>query len=90
MNQQSCSAQKGYQVLLGVTVPLSSLRLWDFPGGPVVKTPPSNAGGTGSVPCQGAKIPHASWAKTKTLNKSNKFNKDFFSKAILDLMEIKK
>ena len=52
----------------------------DFLGGPVVKTPPSNAGGTGSVPCQGAKIPHASWPKTKTLNKSNKFNKVFLKK----------
>ena len=62
----------------------------DFPGRLVVKTSPSNAGGTVSMPDQGAKIPHASWAKTKTLNKSNKFNKDFFSKAILDLMEIKK
>ena len=32
----------------------------DFPGGPVVKTLPSNAGGVGSVPGQGAKILHAS------------------------------
>ena len=28
----------------------------DFPGGPVVKTLPSNAGGAGSVPGGGAKI----------------------------------
>ena len=28
----------------------------DFPGGPVVKTSPSNAGGTGSILCWGAKI----------------------------------
>ena len=27
----------------------------DFPGGPVVKTLPSNAGGAGSIPGQGAK-----------------------------------
>ena len=27
--------------------------------GPVVKTPPSNAGGMGSIPGQGTKIPHA-------------------------------
>ena len=33
--------------------------MWDFPGGPVVKTLPSNAGDTGSTPGQGAKIPHA-------------------------------
>ena len=31
----------------------------DFPGGSVVKTLPSNAGGVGSVPDQGAKILHA-------------------------------
>ena len=32
---------------------------WDFPGGPVVKTSRSNAGGAGSIPGQGAKILHA-------------------------------
>ena len=30
----------------------------DFPGGPVVKNPPCNAGDMGSIPGQGAKIPH--------------------------------
>ena len=30
----------------------------DFPRGPVVKTRPSNAGGVGSIPGQGTKIPH--------------------------------
>ena len=30
-----------------------------FPGGPVGKNPPSNAGDTGSIPGQGTKIPHA-------------------------------
>ena len=34
----------------------------DF-GGPVVQVLPSNAGGVGSIPDQGAKIPHQ---KTKT------------------------
>ena len=33
---------------------------WDFPGDPVVKNPPSNAGDVGSLPGQGTKIPHAS------------------------------
>ena len=33
----------------------------DFPGGPVVKTSPSNAGGAGLIPGLGAKIPYASW-----------------------------
>ena len=32
---------------------------WDFPGGPVVKNPPSNAGDVGSIPGWGTKIPHA-------------------------------
>ena len=31
----------------------------DFPDGPVVKNPPSNAGDTGSIPGRGIKIPHA-------------------------------
>jgi len=35
----------------------------DFPGGPGVKTSPSNAGGGGSIPSQGTKMPHASRAK---------------------------
>ena len=52
------------------------------PGGPAVKALPSKAGGTGLIPTQGAKIPHASWPKTKKKNIKekqycNKFNKDF-------------
>ena len=31
----------------------------DFPGGPVVKNPPSIAGDTGSIPGWGTEIPHA-------------------------------
>ena len=31
----------------------------DYPGGPVVKNPPSNAGDVGSIPDWGTKIPHA-------------------------------
>ena len=31
----------------------------DFPGGPVVKNLPSNAGDVGSITGQGIKIPHA-------------------------------
>ena len=31
----------------------------DFPGGPVVKNLPSNAGDAGSIPGQETKIPHA-------------------------------
>ena len=54
--------------------------LGDFPGGPVVKTSPSNAGGAGSILGQGAKIPHASWPKNQNIKQKqycNKFNKDF-------------
>ena len=37
------------------------MKSWDFPGGPVVKTSPSNAGGMG----WGAKISHASQPKNQ-------------------------
>ena len=43
--------------------------LRDPPGGPAVKTLPSKAGGTGLIPTQGAKIPHASWPKTQKKHK---------------------
>ena len=33
-----------------------NLCFWDFPGGPVVKNPPSNAGKAGSIPGRGTKI----------------------------------
>ena len=32
---------------------------WVFPGSPVVKNLPSNAGDAGSIPGWGTKIPHA-------------------------------
>ena len=53
---------------------------WDFPGGPVVKTSPSNAGGAGLIPGWGAKIPHASQPENQNIKQKqycNKFNKDF-------------
>ena len=55
---------------------------WDVPGCPVVKTSLSNAGVSGSIPGQRAKIPHALGVKKKTHNIKqkqycNKFNKDF-------------
>ena len=55
-------------------------HVWDFPGGPVVKTLPSNAGGAGSIPGWGAKTPHASRPKTQNIKQKqccNKCNKDF-------------
>ena len=54
--------------------------VWDFPGGPVVKTSPSSVGGAGSIAGQGAKIPHASRPKNQIIKQKqycNKFNKDF-------------
>ena len=35
------------------------MAAWDFPGGPVVKNLPSNAGDAGSIPGRGTKIPRA-------------------------------
>ena len=34
----------------------------------MVKTLPSNSGGVGLIPCQEAKIPHASWPKSQNIN----------------------
>ena len=42
------------------------LKMETFPGGPVVKILPSNAGGTGSVPGWGSKIPPCLAAKKAT------------------------
>ena len=41
----------------------------DFPGGPVVKSLPSNRKGAGSIPGLGAGILHASWPR-KTKHKT--------------------
>ena len=46
----------------------------------MVKTLPSNTGGASSIPGQGAKIPHTSRPKNKTIKQKqycNKLNKDF-------------
>ena len=48
----------------------------DFPGGPVVKTSPSNAGGAGSIPGWGAKVPYASWTKNQNIKQKQYCNKD--------------
>ena len=39
---------------------LLKARVWDFPGGAVVKNPPANAGDTGSGPCPGRS--HIPWS----------------------------
>ena len=46
----------------------------------MVKTSPSKAGGVGSIPSRGAKIPRASQTKNQNIKRKeycNKFNKDF-------------
>ena len=45
----------------------------DLPGGPVVRTSPSNVGGADLIPGWGAKTSHVSRTKkkTKTSNRSN-------------------
>ena len=52
--QQSFLAEKTHQISYQ-----EERFPWDFPGGPVVKNLPSNAGDVGSIPGQGTKIPHA-------------------------------
>ena len=47
----------------------ASLR--DFPGDPVVKTSPSNAGGEGSIPGRELRSHMPQGQKTKTQNRSN-------------------
>ena len=43
----------------------------DFPGGTVVKNPPANAGGTGSNPGRGTKIPPAAQCDQKKRKKKD-------------------
>ena len=48
----------------------------------MVKTLPSNAWVTGSIPDQRTKIPHASWPKHQSVKQKqhcDKFNKDFLN-----------
>ena len=57
------------QQLMGPLEPIE-MKLRGTPGGPVVKTWPSNARGVDSIPSQRAAIRHASWPKkTKTLKR---------------------
>ena len=54
-------------------------QLWDFPGGPVVRTSPSYVGGAGSISGE-AKIPRASGPKNQNIKQKQycyKFSKDF-------------
>ena len=47
------------RVLLEKPTQTKAVNCGDFPGGPVLKSPPCNAGDTGSIPGRGTKIPHA-------------------------------
>ena len=52
----------------------------DFPGGPVVKTPSSNAEGGDLIPGQRTKIPHVLRSKNQNIKQKqycNAFNNDF-------------
>ena len=54
-------------------------RCGDFSGNPVVKTSPSNEGDAGLISDWGAKILHALWPKSQSIQQKqycNKFNKD--------------
>ena len=59
----------------------------DFPGGPVVKTSPPNAGVLGSVPGRGAKIPDALWPKNQNIKQKEYCKK--FTKT-LKMVHVKK
>ena len=50
---------------------MQSENIWGLPGGPVVKTSPSNAEAMGSMPGWAAKIPHATGPKNQNINRSN-------------------
>ena len=65
------------------------MRTRDFPGGPVVKIWPSNGGNTGSIPGQGAQIPHGSQSK-KTKHENNRSNIVPNSIKTLKVVHIKK
>jgi len=46
----------GKAIIKGI---IQEIKSGDFPKSPVVKNPPSNAEGMGSIPARGTKIPHA-------------------------------
>ena len=50
-------------------------NLRDFPGGPVFRTLPSNAGSASLIPGQGTMIPYALWLKKQNKTKPKIFKK---------------
>ena len=57
------SIQRGFIKIILINPLLKPI--WDFPGGPVVKTLPFNAEGVSLIPGWGAKTPHISQPKKK-------------------------
>ena len=61
----SVKVQQGRKALSRALSRQKLQRVRGFSGGPVVKTSPSNAGDTSSIPDQGMQIPHALQLKKK-------------------------
>ena len=55
------------RLISSITGPYKKCMVRDFPGGPVVKNSPSNAGGVSSIPGTGLHMPDGQ--KTKILKK---------------------
>ena len=71
--------RKGFVLSLNAQVLKQSVH-WVFPVRPMVNSSPSKAGNVGSIPGQGAKIPHASWPKNQNIKQKqycHKASKDF-------------
>ena len=60
----------GLQTVEDLYQNIKNIHRWDFPGGPVAKTSPSNAGGAGSIPGWGAKMSHASETKNRNMKQN--------------------
>ena len=55
-HQCKCQQSKKERWSVGVLIKIP--LVWDIPGGPVVESPPSNAGDLGPIPAQETEIPH--------------------------------
>ena len=86
IKNELCTFKSDFPLLCNVLVLYKFIikeNPWDFPGGAVVGTLPSNAGSVGSIPGERAKIPHASRPKNHNIKENqccNKFNKDLKKK----------
>ena len=92
-NESSAAALPGHLMdLLAVCREVGGLterfRSRGSPGGPVVKTSSSTAGGKSLIPGRGAKIPHASWPKHQIIKKRS--NTVTSSIKTLKMVQVKK